>query len=290
MRKSVSMFLLITNAAIIFGCASSRSITTFDTPTGKLKCAEPPPDVITMGAKANIDAIIPNIKADVEANASASTMVARIRSEVPNLQAVEALEYRMCLAYGNGIIDSDAYKKFIGSILPMLQVVDDIDKPTSFNGSNDELVSFVGWHGHGSFAYTGGSCKGCPDLETYRGTGSFRPEVMVKDPKYVKRLDFLKGDLTIDTQDSGSIKSGSNVLFKGIEHSIIKVDGARNNFYGGKTSYCWSGTHQECAANAGDNNMMMAFVVYRLNKDSYKIRVTKSNGEIFLINLPEVAY
>jgi hypothetical protein len=111
-------------SVLISGCASKRNIVEFKTETGTLKCAEPPPDVIATGVEANVEALIPEIDIDVKANASASNTVKRIRSEIPNLQAVEALEYRMCLAYGNGIIDSESYKDFITSILPMLQGID----------------------------------------------------------------------------------------------------------------------------------------------------------------------
>lgn len=119
-----NLALILAAISVLFtisGCASKRNITTFKTETGELKCAEPPPDVVTTGARANIEALVPQIDVDVKANANANTTVARIRSEIPNLQAVEALEYRMCLAYGNGIVDSATYREFYQSILPMLQ-------------------------------------------------------------------------------------------------------------------------------------------------------------------------
>nr|WP_320166650.1 hypothetical protein [uncultured Methylophaga sp.] len=123
MNNLILTIMVMSFIVVSAGCASNRKITEFDTPTGKLKCAEPPPDVITTGAQANVEALIPEIKVDVKADASATTTVERIRAEIPNLQAVEALEYRMCLAYGNGIIDSETYQEFFNNILPMLQGV-----------------------------------------------------------------------------------------------------------------------------------------------------------------------
>ena len=105
----------------VVGCASQRSITLFETPTGELKCADPPSDVLMIGGNADLQALVPEIDLDVKANTSVSTTVARIRSEIPNLQAIEVLEYRMCLAYGSGIIDAKTYQEFFKSILPLLK-------------------------------------------------------------------------------------------------------------------------------------------------------------------------
>ncbi len=162
--------------------------------------------------------------------------------------------------------------------------------PAIYPGKDSDLISFVAWYGTGAFSYIGGSCKGCPDLEKYSGSGNFRPQVLIADPKYIKRLDFIRDEVSIETQTTESLKEGSNTLFSGIGHEIVKVDGSRNDFYGGMTSYCWSGIHQTCAANASNTAEMMKFVTYRLNKHSFKIRVTKSNNEVFIMDLPEVKY
>jgi len=140
--KTIYLISSIVFSTALIGCASSRGITEFNTATGILKCAEPPPDVIATGAKANVEALVPKINTNVKANVSASTTVSRIRSEVPNLQAVEALEYRMCLAYGNGIVDSESYKKFMNNILPMLQGIDDKDnlKPNKEKPASNQTV------------------------------------------------------------------------------------------------------------------------------------------------------
>lgn len=155
---------------------------------------------------------------------------------------------------------------------------------------DSDLISFVAWYGTGAFSYIDGSCKGCPDLEKYSGSGNFRPQVLIADPKYIKRLDFIRDEVSIESQTTESLKEGTNTLFSGIGHEIVKVDGSRNDFYGGMTSYCWSGIHQTCTANASNTAEMMKFVTYRLNKHSFKIRVTKSNNEVFIMDLPEVKY
>jgi hypothetical protein len=47
---------------------------------------------------------------------------ARIRAGCPTLQAVEALEFRMCVAWAQGALDDEAYGEFVLKILPLLQV------------------------------------------------------------------------------------------------------------------------------------------------------------------------
>ena len=117
------IYISIFSLVVASGCSFNSNITEFKKPTGVLKCAKPPLDVIATGIQANVEALIPKIELDVKANASASNTVARIRTEIPNLQAIEALDYRMCMQYGNKAIDSKTYKEFMNKILPMLNGV-----------------------------------------------------------------------------------------------------------------------------------------------------------------------
>jgi len=87
----------------------------------KVACFRPPADVYTDSLGATIDAKIPYIREKLEASLTIENKVERIRTEIPNLQALEAVEFRMCVAYGNNAINSDQYAQFISEILPLLQ-------------------------------------------------------------------------------------------------------------------------------------------------------------------------
>jgi hypothetical protein len=164
------------------------------------------------------------------------------------------------------------------------------EKPKHYQGKDNQLVSFEGWLGSGVFSYIGGSCKGCPDLERFNGTGTFKPSVLVDKPKYLTRIDFLQDRKTIASLNSEHIVQGPNLIGDGISHSLIKVDGSKDNFYGGMTSYCWSGDHQGCNARSQNTGEMMKFVSYRLNLHNYSLRVTKNDGSDFEFDLPKVTY
>ena len=84
--------------------------------------------------------------------------------------------------------------------------------------------------------------------------------------------------------------SGTNKIPRPLSHTLVKVDGARNNYYGGRTSYCWSGQSQTCVSHSHDQPMMMGFVTHRLNLHSYSIRVTRLDGTSFDIILPAISY
>ena len=83
-------------------------------------CLEPPPDVAP-AIRAEIDAEIADIVDALSANTGIEAKFARIRPTVPSLQAVEALEFRMCAAWAQGLLDEQAYREFLTRILPLLR-------------------------------------------------------------------------------------------------------------------------------------------------------------------------
>ena len=83
-------------------------------------CLEPPPDVAP-AIRAEIDAEIADIVDALSANTGVEAKFARIRPTVPSLQAVEALEFRMCAAWAQGLLDEQAYREFLTRILPLLR-------------------------------------------------------------------------------------------------------------------------------------------------------------------------
>jgi hypothetical protein len=88
----------------------------------KVTCFKSPSDVAYTSSSLNFKAI----DSHINAIASVKTKIDRIREEIPGINSIEAIEFRMCNAYANGIIDSSTYNKFIDQILPALKVRKDI--------------------------------------------------------------------------------------------------------------------------------------------------------------------
>lgn len=99
MRRSIGLAV-----ALLFGaCATSdRGKDVFRLSDGtKIACVRPPKDIATSSAGATLNANISHVVDVVKVEANAQTTLQRIRAEVPNLQATEVLDYRLCTAYGN---------------------------------------------------------------------------------------------------------------------------------------------------------------------------------------------
>lgn len=116
---------------------SQRPAVVLNGPNGKITCFEPPPDVMTAEAKAAVNANISKVVDVLKVESNTSTTYSRIRQEVPNLQATEALEFRLCTEYGNGIISKDQYHNFL-SVLPLLKSGQPIGSSTGQDASHAE--------------------------------------------------------------------------------------------------------------------------------------------------------
>jgi len=132
MRTTQILFIVV----ILASCAgpSKRNKVTINDVT----CIEPPPDVMSSEISAAVDAAISPIKDALRADISVAKKFERIREEIPNLQAVEVLEFRLCAAYANGAIDKDTYKQFISHILPLLKG----NSSSSFVGNLEYTTKF----------------------------------------------------------------------------------------------------------------------------------------------------
>ena len=117
MRGYCAVLLL---GVLFTGCATNpnnrRPVT-----VGSMTCIEPPPDVITTAREAEVGAAVRGIQDVLKARVSTEQKVERIRQELPQLQSIEVLEYRMCVARGNGQISSEQYAEFLGELLPLLR-------------------------------------------------------------------------------------------------------------------------------------------------------------------------
>ena len=144
-RTIVKVSTLVSIFTLIACGSSNRDTTVISKNSNNVTCIEPPPDIIQTALSAQIQALIPEINIDIQANASAKSTVERIRSEVPNLQAVEALDYRMCVAYANGVLTKESYTKFLSEILPLLTTsnnVADSKKATDYTTYKDVPVQY----------------------------------------------------------------------------------------------------------------------------------------------------
>lgn len=123
MKKPFVMLCAIS----IVGCGSvpstnemkgpdGRVIDVFVTRSGEeIPCVRPPAEVITtvVGGTANLASDIDSLGKILNANLTAERTVQRIRQEVPGAQHFEIVDYRMCVAYANGIVDSERYRDWI---------------------------------------------------------------------------------------------------------------------------------------------------------------------------------
>jgi len=142
---NIKQTLVLCYFAVFVACASGpsyRKTHQLVGPNGAITCFEPPPDVMTAGTKASVDASVSRIVQTLKLNADTSTTYSRIRAEVPNLQALEATEFRLCVAYANGLLSKDQYSKFM-DLLPSLKSSGATGAPASGTKSNDSATTLV---------------------------------------------------------------------------------------------------------------------------------------------------
>ncbi len=114
---AVGLLMAFTIVTSLNSCSASGRT---EVQVGDMKCIEPPPDVVTPEVNAKITAAMPKIEDILSAEVSVQKKYERIRDEVPNLGAVEVLEYRLCVACGNGLITKAQYNEYLQQILPKL--------------------------------------------------------------------------------------------------------------------------------------------------------------------------
>lgn len=130
----MSRFVVLVGLLGIGACASpnQRASTTFVAPDGsEVTCVQPPPDVMASERRLGIDAQIDSVIGIVRSGLSTGTKYERIRAETAGVQAIEILEYRMCVAYTNGLLDRESYQEFLREILPLLPGVQRRDTITT---------------------------------------------------------------------------------------------------------------------------------------------------------------
>ena len=77
-----------------------------------VKCLEPPPDVMAKGAGAEAEVAAKNIGRILKGNIKGQVETERIREISKNVSDFEAVEFRLCQQYGNGVLTPEQYQEF----------------------------------------------------------------------------------------------------------------------------------------------------------------------------------
>ncbi len=104
---------------VVVACAgpSERKRQEIKGPDGVVyTCFEPPPSVMTSEVVGAVDASFTEVVELLEANISIESKYERIREELPELQAFEVLEFRLCVARANGSLGSTEYQEFLAMV------------------------------------------------------------------------------------------------------------------------------------------------------------------------------
>lgn len=116
-RRKFFIFLSLLTLIYQSGCLS---MTSFINPSKRKKveingvtCFEPPPDIV----KSSIDTqLMASIKEALEMKGSIKNIFQRIREEIPNLHTFEVVHFHLCVDYANGMLDKEAYNKFLSMV------------------------------------------------------------------------------------------------------------------------------------------------------------------------------
>jgi hypothetical protein len=118
-RSGVNLFLV---CVILSGCVSGRTVHEFSRLDGaKVRCFEPPPDVVLKKGDAKISAAVKEIGDIVKADASTELSTERIREISKEVNDYEVIEFRMCTQYGNNALGPVEYQRFLTEVLPVLR-------------------------------------------------------------------------------------------------------------------------------------------------------------------------
>ena len=119
--------ILVTLIAWTAGCAfiadRERTPHEFTRTDGHLvRCHEPPPELVARGILAEVDAQIPDVLEILRLRVDVEERLELLRPAAPHLQALEALEFRLCVAWAQGVLGEEAYREFLREVLPGLRV------------------------------------------------------------------------------------------------------------------------------------------------------------------------
>ncbi len=124
-RTTKAILLLPIFFLVALSCTSpsKRNLVEFVLEDGsKVHCAEPPPDVVARGIKVNAEVAAEKIGNLLKGTGGVDVDIERIRQELPSdVAAFEAIEFRICLQYGNRVLTKEEYRAFTDRILPTIK-------------------------------------------------------------------------------------------------------------------------------------------------------------------------
>ena len=109
------------------GCSlpreTARSAHEFHRPDGRVvHCHEPPTELIARGVLAEIDARIPEVLEILRLHVDVRERLELLRPAAPGSDALEALEFRLCVAWAQGVLGDEEYREFLREVLPALRL------------------------------------------------------------------------------------------------------------------------------------------------------------------------
>ena len=110
---SCNMFL---TAALLTSCSLLRPDPII---IKEVTCIKPPEDVVIRNAEASVDLTVKKIGQLLKASSSVRLDPVRVREISNDVNDFEVVEYRMCVAYANGIVSREQYSKFLTEFLPL---------------------------------------------------------------------------------------------------------------------------------------------------------------------------
>lgn len=128
MRSSISKLSLslVSLLSLSWACAlegnerpSDKQIRTGSTDV--VSCPRPPKEIMNTAVQTEADVLVKEIGKIVKASGRVSIDPQRIRQELsPKVASFEVIDYRMCIHWANGVLDTEHYQKYLTDIAPTL--------------------------------------------------------------------------------------------------------------------------------------------------------------------------
>ena len=119
--------LRIVLLAAAFGCSvpgePERAVHEFQRPDGRaVRCHEPPAELVARGIFAEVDARVPEVIEILRLEVDVRERLELLRPAARGLEALEALEFRLCVAWAQGVLGEEEYSEFLREVLPALRL------------------------------------------------------------------------------------------------------------------------------------------------------------------------
>ncbi len=123
--QGVRIRALATALLVASGCATaapaSRSTTHTRADGETVTCVRPSDALLDTDEAEGLSAAFPSIVQTLLSDGPAATKVTDIHPMASTLDLVDVLAYRVCLAYGEGVLPTSAYQSWQGDVIPGLR-------------------------------------------------------------------------------------------------------------------------------------------------------------------------